>query len=150
MSGHDPAGVGVRVPVTTLEVRMESRHRHNHGSTLTSIRQSGELRDLRPVASRISLPRIAEVRRRNRPGGRQHEGAGRSPRRSGPGQVDRLADCKIIFMTEIGGPSAARLVKKDHAHESEGGHDIEDSIRQHHETIMKSPPPWLKKALNHK
>ena len=27
-------------------------------------------------------------------------------------KVDRLADCKIVYLTEIGGPSAARLVKK--------------------------------------
>ena len=27
-------------------------------------------------------------------------------------KVERLADCKIIYLTEIGGPSAARLVKK--------------------------------------
>jgi hypothetical protein len=25
---------------------------------------------------------------------------------------------------------------------------IEDSIKQLHATIMKSPPPWLKKALD--
>ena len=28
------------------------------------------------------------------------------------GKVDRLADCKLIYLTDIGGPSAARLVKK--------------------------------------
>ena len=27
-------------------------------------------------------------------------------------KVDKLGDCKIIYLTEIGGPSAARLVKK--------------------------------------
>jgi hypothetical protein len=27
-------------------------------------------------------------------------------------KVDRLADCKIVYLTEIGGPSAARLIKK--------------------------------------
>ena len=27
-------------------------------------------------------------------------------------KVDRLADCKLIYLTEIGGPSAARLVKR--------------------------------------
>jgi nitrogen fixation protein NifX len=27
-------------------------------------------------------------------------------------KVDKLADCKLIYLTEIGGPSAARLVKK--------------------------------------
>ena len=27
-------------------------------------------------------------------------------------KVDQLADCRIIYLTDIGGPSAARLVKK--------------------------------------
>jgi nitrogen fixation protein NifX len=64
-------------------------------------------------------------------------------------KVDRLADCKIIFMTEIGGPSAARLVKKGiMPMKVKAVIAIEDSIKQLHETIMKSPPPWLRKALN--
>jgi len=64
-------------------------------------------------------------------------------------KVDRLADCKIVFMTEIGGPSAARLVKKGiMPMKVKAVMAIEDSIRQLHEVIMKSPPPWLKKALD--
>jgi nitrogen fixation protein NifX len=64
-------------------------------------------------------------------------------------KVDRLADCKIIFMTEIGGPSAARLVKKGiMPMKVKAATPIEDSIRQLHETIRRSPPPWLRKALN--
>jgi len=64
-------------------------------------------------------------------------------------KVDRLADCKIVFMTEIGGPSAARLVKKGiMPMKVKAVISIEDSIKQLHETIMKSPPPWLKKALD--
>jgi nitrogen fixation protein NifX len=65
------------------------------------------------------------------------------------GKVDRLADCKIIFMTEIGGPSAARLVKKGiMPMKVKAVISIDDSVRQLHETIVKSPPPWLKKAMN--
>jgi nitrogen fixation protein NifX len=64
-------------------------------------------------------------------------------------KVDRLADCKMVYMTEIGGPSAARLVKKGiMPMKVKEVISIEDSIRQLHETIMKSPPPWLKKALD--
>jgi nitrogen fixation protein NifX len=63
-------------------------------------------------------------------------------------KVDRLADCKIVFMTEIGGPSAARLVKKGiMPMKVKAVIPIEDSIRKLHETIMKSPPPWLMKAI---
>ena len=64
-------------------------------------------------------------------------------------KVDRLADCKIVFMTEIGGPSAARLVKRGiMPMKVKAVMLIEDSIKQLHETIVKSPPPWLRKALN--
>jgi nitrogen fixation protein NifX len=63
-------------------------------------------------------------------------------------KVDRLADCKIIFMTEIGGPSAARLVKKGiMPMKVKSIMPIEDSIKQLHETITKSPPPWLMKVI---
>ena len=64
-------------------------------------------------------------------------------------KVDRLADCKMVYMTEIGGPSAARLVKKGiMPMKVKAVISIEDSIKQLHETITKSPPPWLKKALD--
>ena len=63
-------------------------------------------------------------------------------------KVNRLADCKIVFMTEIGGPSAARLVKKGiMPMKVKAVVPIEDSIRQLHETIRTSPPPWLMKAI---
>jgi nitrogen fixation protein NifX len=64
-------------------------------------------------------------------------------------KVDRLADCKIIYLTEIGGPSAARLVRKGimplKVKEST---PIEDALQQLLESIRKTPPPWLRKALN--
>jgi len=64
-------------------------------------------------------------------------------------KVDRLADCKLIYLTEIGGPSAARLVQKGimpmKVKESVA---IESALQQLAETIRKSPPPWLRKAMN--
>jgi nitrogen fixation protein NifX len=63
-------------------------------------------------------------------------------------KVEKLADCKIVYLTEIGGPSAARLIKrgmmpvkvKDTA-------TIEESLKRLMETVKTSPPPWLKKAI---
>src|SRR5512134_2535492 len=56
-------------------------------------------------------------------------------------KVDRLADCKIVFMTEIGGPSAARLVKKGiMPMKVKAVISIEASIKELHETIRRSPP----------
>ncbi len=63
-------------------------------------------------------------------------------------KVDRISDCKIIYLTEIGGPSAARLARKGimpvKVKEPVG---IAESILKLSETIKNSPPPWLKKAL---
>jgi nitrogen fixation protein NifX len=64
-------------------------------------------------------------------------------------KVDRLADCKLIYLTEIGGPSAARLVKKGiMPMKVKEVVTIESALQQLGETIRKSPPPWLKKAMN--
>ena len=64
-------------------------------------------------------------------------------------KVDRLGDCTIVFMTEIGGPSAARLVKKGiMPMKVKTVIPIEASIQELYERIRKSPPPWLRKALN--
>jgi len=63
-------------------------------------------------------------------------------------KVDRLADCKLVYLTEIGGPSAARLVKKGMMPmKVKEPVTIEYALAQLEETIRKSPPPWLKKAM---
>ncbi|GAB4406192.1 MAG: nitrogen fixation protein NifX [Thermodesulfovibrionales bacterium] len=64
-------------------------------------------------------------------------------------KVDKLADCKIIYLNEIGGPSAARLVRKGMMPvKVKEIVSIEESLQRLLETIKKSPPPWLKKAVN--
>ena len=63
-------------------------------------------------------------------------------------KVDKLSDCKIIYLTEIGGPSAARLIKKGIMPvKVKETVSIEESMKRLLETIKASPPPWLKKAL---
>jgi len=74
--------------------------------------------------------------------GQAHEDAVQS-------KVDRLSDCKLIYLTEIGGPSAARLVKKGIMPlKVKEPVAIENALKQLGDTIKKSPPPWLRKALN--
>jgi nitrogen fixation protein NifX len=64
-------------------------------------------------------------------------------------KVDRLADCKLIYLTEIGGPSAVRLVKKGiMPMKMKEIVSIESALGQLLETIKKSPAPWLRKALH--
>jgi nitrogen fixation protein NifX len=63
-------------------------------------------------------------------------------------KVDSLKDCKIIYLTEIGGPSASRLVKKGIMPvKVKEPVTIEESLERLSETIKKSPPPWLRKAV---
>jgi nitrogen fixation protein NifX len=64
-------------------------------------------------------------------------------------KVDRLADCRIIYLTEIGGPSAARLVKKGiMPMKVKEVTPITRELDRLQDTIRTSPPPWLKKAMN--
>ncbi len=64
-------------------------------------------------------------------------------------KVERLSDCKLIYLTEIGGPSAARLVTKGiMPMKVKESVPIETALKQLGETIRQSPPPWLRKALN--
>jgi nitrogen fixation protein NifX len=64
-------------------------------------------------------------------------------------KVDRLADCKVIFLTEIGGPSAARLVRKGIMPvKVKAVTPIEQELEKLMQTLRTSPPPWLKKTLN--
>lgn len=63
-------------------------------------------------------------------------------------KVDALADCRIVYLAEIGGPSASRLVKKGIMPvKVKETVTIEESLERLSETIKKSPPPWLRKAI---
>jgi nitrogen fixation protein NifX len=74
--------------------------------------------------------------------GQEHEDAVQS-------KVDRLADCKLIYLTEIGGPSAARLVKKGiMPMKVKDALPIETALKQLQQTLRQSPPPWLRKAMS--
>jgi len=64
-------------------------------------------------------------------------------------KVEKLADCRLIYLTEIGGPSAARLVRKGimPMKVRESG-PIDKELDRLSTLIRTSPPPWLKKAIN--
>ncbi len=63
-------------------------------------------------------------------------------------KVSRLSDCKIVYLTEIGGPSASRLIRKGIMPvKVKEAVSIEESLEKLFETIKTSPPPWLRKAL---
>ncbi|MBF0345504.1 MAG: nitrogen fixation protein NifX [Nitrospirae bacterium] len=63
-------------------------------------------------------------------------------------KVESLSDCKILYITEIGGPSAARLVKRSIMPvKVKSEVKIEAILKDLLERIKTSPPPWLRKVL---
>lgn len=59
-----------------------------------------------------------------------------------------LADCALVYVAEIGGPAAARLVaKKIHPLKSKEQEPITAVIEKLQEVLRNNPPPWLRKAM---
>ena len=62
-------------------------------------------------------------------------------------KIDKLADAKIVYFTEIGGPSAAKLVRRGIMPlKAEPGTSItaEADARRHH---ARQARPWMRRAL---
>lgn len=59
-----------------------------------------------------------------------------------------LADCALVYVGEIGGPAAARLVaKKIHPIKSKECEPITAVVEKLQEVLKGNPPPWLRKAM---
>jgi len=59
-----------------------------------------------------------------------------------------LADCALVYVGQIGGPAAARLVaKKIHPLKSKEAEPIADLVEKLREVLQGNPPPWLRKAM---
>lgn len=59
-----------------------------------------------------------------------------------------LADCALVYVGEIGGPAAARLVqKKIHPIKSKEHEPITVVVEKLQEVLKGNPPPWLRKAM---
>ena len=59
-----------------------------------------------------------------------------------------LADCALVYVGEIGGPAAARLVaKKIHPVKSKEQEPIAEVVAKLQEVLKSNPPPWLRKAM---
>jgi nitrogen fixation protein NifX len=59
-----------------------------------------------------------------------------------------LADCSLVYVGEIGGPAAARLVaKKIHPLKSKEREPISVVVAKLQEVLKGNPPPWLRKAM---
>ncbi|KIH76176.1 nitrogen fixation protein NifX [Geoalkalibacter ferrihydriticus] len=59
-----------------------------------------------------------------------------------------LNDCALVYVAEIGGPAAARLVaKKIHPVKSKDREAISVVVEKLQDVLRSSPPPWLRKAM---
>ncbi len=62
-------------------------------------------------------------------------------------KVSKLSDCKVIYITEIGGPSAARLARRGIMPVKAKENDkIVDHLGKLLETIKSKSIPWLEKS----
>lgn len=63
-------------------------------------------------------------------------------------KIDKLGDCRVVFFTEIGGPSAAKLVRRGIMPlKSEPSATIEGHVERFAETMRTNPAPWMRRAL---
>ena len=63
-------------------------------------------------------------------------------------RVDALMDCSIVYVNQIGGPAAAKLVaQKIHPLKSKGEETISQVVEKLQQVLQGNPPPWLRKAM---
>ena len=63
-------------------------------------------------------------------------------------KVERLGDCRLVFLTAIGGPSAARLARRGILPVKVPERTvIVDEAEKLMQQIRTAPPPWLRLAL---
>ncbi len=59
-----------------------------------------------------------------------------------------LEECAMVYVGEIGGPAAARLVQKRvHPLKSKTHEPIADAVAKLQEVMQGNPPPWMRKAM---
>ena len=59
-----------------------------------------------------------------------------------------LSDCALVYVAQIGGPAAARLVaKKIHPLKSKDQEPIVDIVAKLQQVMQDNPPPWMRKAM---
>lgn len=76
-------------------------------------------------------------------------------KQEGDDEADRIearctgvADCSLVYIAEIGGPAAARLVaKKVHPVKIKDAATITDTVAKLQDVLRDNPPPWLRKAM---
>lgn len=63
-------------------------------------------------------------------------------------KIEKLSDVRIVYFTEIGGPSAAKLVRSGVMPlKAEPSTSIDELVRKLGETMRTNPAPWMRRAL---
>lgn len=63
-------------------------------------------------------------------------------------KLDAIKDCAIVYVADIGGPAAARVVaNKIHPVKAKSMESIDDLLSQIQKVMQGTPPPWLRKAM---
>lgn len=76
-------------------------------------------------------------------------------KQEGDDEADRIEarcsgveDCSLVYVAQIGGPAAARLVqKKVHPIKIKDAATIADTVEKLQGVLRDNPPPWLRKAM---
>lgn len=78
----------------------------------------------------------------------QMEAAGDNAEDKIQARIDALLDCSIVYVNQIGGPAAAKLVaKRIHPLKSKGEETISQVVEKLQQVLQGNPPPWLRKAM---
>lgn len=63
-------------------------------------------------------------------------------------KLEAIKDCAIVYVADIGGPAAARVVAlKIHPVKSRDQDSIVGLLERLQELVNGTPPPWLRKAM---
>jgi nitrogen fixation protein NifX len=63
-------------------------------------------------------------------------------------RAELIQDCQVLYITSVGGPAAAKVVKLGiHPMKLSGVESIAEIIGQLQNVIAGTPPPWLAKAM---
>jgi nitrogen fixation protein NifX len=64
-------------------------------------------------------------------------------------KVERLADCRLVYLNAIGGPAAARMARRGMLPVKVAERTvIAEAAERLMDQIRASPPPWLRRALH--
>lgn len=63
-------------------------------------------------------------------------------------RAERIQDCKVLYVTSVGGPAVAKIVRLGiHPIKLDQPQSLADILAELQAVIADSPPPWLAKAM---